>query len=222
MKSYKNTAGLVIVALTVAGCSAAQRDPIQVGSVPDDYRTNHPIILSEQQQTLDVPISSGARDLNVPVRSNIRAFAATFASSGNGALFVNMPTGSANSASVSFVRDQIMQALVDGGASRSRLVVQHYDGSAYGPSAPVRLAYSAVAASTNPCGNWPADLADTVENKHYADFGCSTQANLAAIVANPGDLLGPRQTSEIDATQRGAVIQIYQSGPVGAASEVSY
>ena len=54
-------------------------------------------------------------------------------------------------------------------------------------------------------------LATTSENKHYADFGCSYQNNLAAQIANPADLLGPRKLSEVDAENRSAVIDTYRS-----------
>ena len=47
---------------------------------------------------------------------------------------------------------------------------------------------------------------DNPENRNYQNFGCATQSNLAAIVANPSDLLGPRGESEIDATRRDQVI----------------
>ena len=50
--------GLVLataaVALLAAGC--AKRDSITVGAVPDDYRTNHPIIIAEKEETLDLPV----------------------------------------------------------------------------------------------------------------------------------------------------------------------
>ena len=222
LKAYLNSTGLLFAAAALAGCGSIGRDPIQVGSVPSDYRTRHPIVLSEKEQTLDVPIASGAHELGIPVESNIRAFATDFAAAGSSAIIVMMPAGSPNEHAVDRVRGQIVQALVDGGAPRGRIILQHYDASAHGSAAAVRLAYSGVVANTAPCGNWPADLTDTVENRNYADFGCSSQQNLAAIIANPGDLMGPRQQSPIDATQRGAVIEGYQRGPVGARSEVEY
>ena len=222
LKAFFKSAGMLALAASAAGCSPMSRDPIEVGSVPMDYRTNHPIILSEQEQTLDVPVASGQRELNIPVKSNIRAFAAAFANAGTGSLYLTMPTGSPNSSAVRFVEPQILEAIADGGAVSGRVVTQYYDGSAYGSSAPIRLSYRAVAASTAPCGNWPGDLAETAENRHYYDYGCSTQKNLAAIIANPVDLMGPRQMSQIDAAQRGAVIEGYQAGPRGAASEVRY
>jgi len=216
------TAGLLLVAAAVAGCARTDREQIEVGGIPLDYRARHPIVLSEQEKTLDVPVASGARELNIAVRSNIRGFASEFANAGTGALFVILPSGSPNAHAVRLVKDQILQAAYDGGAAPSRVVLQHYDASAHGSAAAVRLSYNAVAASAGPCGNWPDDLADTKYNRNYYDFGCSNQANLAAIVANPVDLMGPRQMSQIDATERGAVIQDYQSGPRTATSEVNY
>ena len=222
MKTYVNTAGLLIIAAALSGCGSTGRDPIAVGSVPSDYRTRHPIILSEKEHTLDIPIASATHEIGVPVRSNIRAFASNYAASGNGAIIVMTPKGSPNEFAVERIRGQIVQALVDGGAARGRIIIQTYDASAHGSAAAVRLVYSGVTAETTPCGRWPDDLTNTVENRNYADFGCSTQRNLAAIVANPVDLMGPRQESAIDATERGAVIEGYQRGPVGARSEVTY
>ncbi len=57
-------------------------------------------------------------------------------------------------------------------------------------------------AQTDKCGRWPEDILETSENKHYANFGCSYQNNLAAQIANPADLLGPRKQTPIDAANR--------------------
>ena len=75
-------------------------------------------------------------------------------------------------------------------------------------------------AQTNKCGRWPDDLLDNAENKHYADFGCSYQNNLAAQIADPADLIGPRKLSEVDAEKRGVVIDEYRKPPTRPASEV--
>ena len=82
--------------------------------------------------------------------------------------------------------------------------------------------YRAMTAATDQCGKWPDDLGDTSENKHYADFGCSYQNNLAAMIANPADLIGPRASGEIDATKRGKAIKRWQDATPSTGSEVSY
>jgi pilus assembly protein CpaD len=77
-------------------------------------------------------------------------------------------------------------------------------------SAPIRVSYVAMRAQTTRCGRWPDDLMKDSENKHYANFGCSYQNNLAAQIANPADLLGPRKQTEIDAENRSRVIDVYR------------
>jgi len=69
-------------------------------------------------------------------------------------------------------------------------------------------------------------LLKTSENKHYADIGCSYQNNLAAQMANPNDLLGPRKQSDIDAENRSKVIDVYRARGISdeflGNSEVTY
>lgn len=67
------------------------------------------------------------------------------------------------------------------------------------------------------CGLWPADLgiapgADDHLNRPSWNHGCATQNNLAAMVANPNDLLGPRRETPSDAARRQAAINRYRSG----------
>ncbi|RUX51728.1 pilus assembly protein CpaD, partial [Mesorhizobium sp. M4A.F.Ca.ET.050.02.1.1] len=112
------------------------------------------------------------------------------------------------------------------GVSRSRIVMTSYQSVSPEASAPVRVAYVSIKAQTDKCGRWPEDLLQTSENKHYADYGCSYQNNLAAQMANPADLLGPRKQSDIDAENRSKVIDIYRSRGISdeflGNSEVTY
>jgi pilus assembly protein CpaD len=75
-------------------------------------------------------------------------------------------------------------------------------------------------ASVDRCGRWPEDILDTTENRHYADFGCSYQNNLAAQIDNPADLLGPRRQTEIDAENRAVAIEDYKAKDIDFDSEV--
>src|SRR5690606_12853227 len=43
---------LVLAAALATGC--ARRDSITVGAVPDDYRTNHPIVVAERDKSVDI------------------------------------------------------------------------------------------------------------------------------------------------------------------------
>lgn len=203
------TASALICITLVAGC--AKRDNFTVGSVPSDYRTAHPIVVAEKEQTLDIPVASGANTLSPAAISNVKAFTSGFARTGTGTMVVLMPEGSPNASAAQYVQGQVVDAIKADTSDRVNVVVQTYNASQPGAAAPIRLSYRAIKASTNECGQWTDDLTHTAENKNYADFGCSTQSNLAAQVANPGDFLGPRAESPIDAANRSQVIEAYQS-----------
>ena len=97
------------------------------------------------------------------------------------------------------------------GLPANKVVVENYSAVDPEEAAPIRLSYFAIAASTSACGQWPEDLVvNTFENKNYYNFGCATQNNLAAQIADPNDLLGPRRMTPADATQRGKALERYR------------
>ncbi|RUX27437.1 pilus assembly protein CpaD [Mesorhizobium sp. M7A.F.Ca.US.011.01.1.1] len=214
----------VAVAALLAGC--AQRDSITVGAIPDDYRTNHPIVIAEKNQKIDLPVGAGDRGMTGSQRDTLLGFLDGYDRSAAPTLTIQVPSGSANEVAATAAARDFARLAIASGVKRNRLVVTSYQAASSEISSPVRVAYVAVRAQTDKCGRWPADLVDTSENKHYADFGCSYQNNLAAQMANPADLLGPRKPSTIDAENRGAVIDVYRARGISdeflGNSEVTY
>jgi pilus assembly protein CpaD len=204
-------ATLGVLLVTGAGLAGCARDNTTTGALPDDYRTRHPIVIGEAEHLIDVPVASGDRHLTVSAREVIRGFAQSYKGASTGVVQIMLPSGSANAVAADAVRRDIRGALVSGGVPANRLVEMRYEAGAQGDAAPVRLRYTAITAQAGPCGEWPSDLAvNTIQNKNYENFGCATQANLAAQIANPTDLLGPREMSPADAVQRGEVIKDYR------------
>ncbi|EKF60596.1 components of type IV pilus [Agrobacterium albertimagni AOL15] len=206
-------AGLVLgTAVALSGCGST-KDRMTTSAVPDDYRTRHPIMLSEVEHTLDVPIASGDRSLTVGVQDSIAGFAADYLSASTGTIQIMVPHGSPNSGAASTMRKQIRHVLITRGVAANRIIETSYQAEANSNAAPVRLSYVAITAMTNPCGEWPEDLqSNTFSNKNYHNFGCATQSNLAAQIANPMDLVTPRDMAPIDATRRSTVIGLYRRG----------
>ncbi|ATU93892.1 CpaD family pilus assembly protein [Phyllobacterium zundukense] len=198
---------LALLAVTLlAGC--ASRD-MTVNSIPDDYRTNHPIVISEKEQIVDIPIGHADTKLSMSQRSIVQNTIANYRSNGSGVIHILLPTGSPNERAASRLRNDVAATLRRGGVKPFNISSERYPAGG-SESPPMRLAYSAMTASTAPCGQWPKDVLDTADNKHYANFGCANQNNLAAQTANPADLLGPRATTPIDAERRGVVIDGYR------------
>jgi pilus assembly protein CpaD len=69
------------------------------------------------------------------------------------------------------------------------------------------------------CGDWPEDMSKTSQNDTYANLGCSQQNNIAAMVANPQDLVRPRPTTPSDPMRRIKVFDKYRNGEAVASAE---
>lgn len=219
MKNARNSAsktgrlGLAVAAVALiavmSGC--ANRDSLSTGSIPDDYRTRHPIVVGEAEKAIDIPIASGDRHLNQGQRDVIAGFAADFAASSAGTIQILSPQGSSNSGAAYAARKEIRSLFVKMGISNKRIIDTSYAAGGGGDAAPIRLSYVAIAAQTAPCGEWPEDMTlNTTQNKNYYNFGCANQSNLAAQLANPNDLLGPRRMTSPDAVARGQAIERYR------------
>ena len=212
-KSGKRTAAsvaklsLLMATMLVAGCSSYNKDQVIVGSVSSDYRTTHPIVVSDNEVYEDLALSANTRRLSLRDRNVVRNFAFRFKRSGARSVRIVIPVGSRNERAARRIQPQISAELRLAGIRQNQIATTGYSASAHGDAASVRLVYSAMtAAVASQCGVWDDDLGRSPENRNYRNFGCATQNNLASLVANPADLLGPRGSSEIDATRRDNVI----------------
>lgn len=194
----------------LAGCDTNGPHSVVVGAAPDDYRTNHPILIGEKDMVLDLPVAAGERGMTGSQRARLDGFLDDYDRSAAPILTISAPAGSVNAAAASYAARDFLGRAMTLGVPRSRIAMLSYEAGASEASPPIRLAFTAVKAQTDKCGRWPDDLTDTQDNRHYANFGCSMQNNLAAQVANPTDLLGPRRRGEIDAENRKRVIDTYQ------------
>jgi pilus assembly protein CpaD len=79
--------------------------------------------------------------------------------------------------------------LVSLGVPAASIKMTAYDG-ADDPKAPVPQ-----------CGGW-RNLSHSNDNRPYDNFGCAVTANLAAQVANPEDLVSPRDQQPVEASSR--------------------
>ena len=210
---------LVATAFTMAGCANHSKNHFTVGSVPSNYKTKHPIVIDEKEQVLDIPVARSSYDLPIASASSVEGFAHAFRTSESRTMTVLVPTGSPNESAARKVASSVVETLKNAGISAHRIRTAGYHAAQHGSAAPIRLSYNAIKASVAACGKWPEDLtASGNENQNYHNFGCGSQANLASMIANPADLLGPRGMTEIDAERRNNAVTDYRAGPQGALS----
>ncbi|MGI9354637.1 MAG: CpaD family pilus assembly protein [Rhizobiaceae bacterium] len=202
--------GLALPVLALSSCAKHDENNFVVGSIHDNHTKRHPIIIDEREKTLDIPVARDASDITPASASAVDGVAHRFRRSAGGAITILLPDRSPNEAAARKVGSAAAARLRENGIPDHRIRFFSYDASGHGNAAPVRLSYQAVTAKVEKCGKWPKDLTEVSENKQYNNFGCAQQSNLAAIIANPSDLIAPRGMSDIDAERRNTVIDQYR------------
>ncbi|MCT4655808.1 MAG: CpaD family pilus assembly protein [Cohaesibacter sp.] len=213
-------------ALILMGCESKNiRD-----ARPDDYRLRHPITLEQSAATIDIPVGVHSEQLTPSSRSAIRSYARDFHLDRAAVIQVMVPSGSGNESSAGYMAKQVRTELMRSGVKSSQIDMITYPATG-GKDAPIRLAYPKMEAKVPECGTWPDDFGQISSNRSYFNFGCATQKNLAASVANPQDLIQPRGWDPRDSGRRSQQMEDYRKGSptwsedlgnnIGSSSEVS-
>ena len=62
------------------------------------------------------------------------------------------------------------------------------------------------------CPDWSKPEADEPNNLPSSNYGCATEANLAAMIANPADLVKPTVGGKADGAAAARAVELYRSG----------
>lgn len=220
------TAALLAAALG-ACADMGQNGPLQATTVSQ----RHPITVDTQSATLLIAVHPDAPGLSDEDLARIDAFADHYKARGHGALDLAMPTGAPNREAASHAIAEAETRLYWRGLGPDKVRLSQYRASGAAHDAPLILSFTQYVATPSPCGNWSEDYAFNPRNTATPNFGCATRNNLAAMVADPKDLVEPRDLDPADAQRRGQVLERYRMGETtqteradsesGAASEVN-
>jgi pilus assembly protein CpaD len=186
---------IAALAAALAGCNKTTAHDT-TGGIPVDYRDRHPIAIKEGKKTLTLFVGPGRGGLSPMQRAEVLAFAQNWKRDASGGVTIDRPVGGPNQRAISDTLKETLSIIVQAGVPNSGIGVQPYH--AGGDNiAPLRLNYPLVVAKAGPCGLWPDDLGPSndpkhFENRQYYNFGCAYQRNVAAMVANPHDIVQPR------------------------------
>jgi pilus assembly protein CpaD len=202
-------------AALVCGCNTDQKIT-GAPDVPTDYRLRHPISITEKDHTLQLFIGANRGSLTPVQRAEVLAFGQTWKSHATGGVIVDLPVGSSNERSSAASLREVESILAATGVPPRSIAVRNYRVSPR-VLATVRITYPLIAAQAGPCGVWPEDIGpslnrDYFENQPNWNFGCATQRNLASMVADPADLVQPRQETPPSTARRTTVMGKYVQG----------
>jgi pilus assembly protein CpaD len=208
-----------LLALSAAGCKSLDEPGVYgAGFTIVDPLQKNPIMVSQQPATLNLRVPRNASGLSDSQRRDVAGFLHHFRNTGMGntRLVISVPAGSPNEAAAMRMMSEIKSMVVDFGFSDTVTVTEPYS-VPRNSEAPLRLSYLQYIAEGPACGRWPTNLARQKDNLNYDNFGCAQQRNLAAQVANPADLIGPRSMTQSDTERRSVVIGRYENGENTAA-----
>ncbi|KQU54865.1 hypothetical protein ASG72_04450 [Bosea sp. Leaf344] len=204
---------ILLIGASLGAC--APKADLTASLAPDDVRERHPIVLRDAPKSLDVFVGRAGGGLDERQAEDVAVFAQDYRRSGRGGLVAQVPTGTRRDAAASHTLQGIRAALARGGVPGSALSVRSYAVNDPGLASPIRLTFASLQAGLpHQCGQWPADLGSSnyrtsASNEPYWNLGCSSQATLAAQVADPVDLVRARAEGRPDIAKRmGAITKL--------------
>jgi pilus assembly protein CpaD len=197
-----------LLALASSAC-AHQAEP---GMTTASQADNHKINVAQGVERVEIVIAPDEAALDYETSRVIDRFAARYVRQGHGAILLSTPSGGDNVDAAARIAQTVRLQLADAGVPFGAIAGGTYDASG-GKSPPLILSFSLYQAIAPECAPlYTQDLGHNTDNRPWASFGCTAQANLAAMIVDPADLKGPREESPRDAARRAVVLDRYRNG----------
>ena len=195
------TARLPILAAfsVLAACAVPERGPILTTTAD-----LHKPVVTEEVARLDLPAD----------RAAIAAFISEHRAAGHGPMVVSAPAGE----NPTRMAEDVVSVAGEMGVAPPEIVLAvSGEESTQSGGSPHNLTFVRYRAQVAECGVvWPS-LSQTARSETYANFGCAQNANLAAMIADPADLIAPRPLGPAQAERGVAAVNAYRAGPAGPA-----
>jgi len=151
--------------------------------------------------------------LSANQQSAVAALAGRYRASGADRLLIEVAdqTDSANARMIGHV----IRALETYGVARHQISVINYEAPA--ANAPLVAGFATIRAQVPQCGSQWGNLSRTGNNNGASNFGCAVNANLAAQIADPRDIVAPRTMTPPSAQRRTVVFDAYRQGQTTSA-----
>jgi len=212
---------LLLIAAALGACTHTS-DDVTTASIPHDYRQRHPIVVQEADKSIEVFVGTGRGGLTAPQRTDVTAYAQSWMQEGTGPLAIDVPVSTPNARAAQQSLHDIQTIVSSVGVPARGVTVRRYTPADPRQFATIKLSYARVTADAGPCGLWPENLGPSLKNdiyqnnRPYWNLGCASQRNMAAMVANPADLVQPRPESPSYVRRRSDVLGKYAKGEATA------
>jgi pilus assembly protein CpaD len=201
------------IGLTVlAACASSAPTNVPASYLQGTALDRNAISVQKKTEFLEVEIHPQASQISLADRSAITRFVAAYRDHGHGPLIMSLPESSANpQLAVAAVAEARAIAYENGVQYEEIKGTHHGEGSPV--SEPMILAFQAYEAIAPDCPSQAGmDFADLSSNNEQSNLGCAVRSNLAAMIADPADLLGTRALDKGDPIRRGVILEKFREG----------
>jgi pilus assembly protein CpaD len=169
-------------------------------------------MVSQQPSNLSIRVTPGS-ELSPHQRAQLIDFLDRYRArdTGDSKLVISAPRGAANEVAAMEAVVEIRHMMYEAGFGEASIAVEGYH-EGRDPRPPIRVSYLRYVAEGPECGHWHTNMAEDPKNVAPPNLGCATQRNFAAMVANPADLLGPRNMTRRPGERRDQVWEKYVKG----------
>jgi len=216
MIPYFRLLAVGMVALSATACTMPMSNGEEESFSPT---SRFPITVEPQVVTMAISVDDGMQRLAPGETDRVRAFAERWKARGEGMINAATPVGSANRSAALAGLDEVKRILRASGVEPNAVNISSYraDNDTH---APITLSFVTLSATAQDCGmDWSENLGYSPRNTPWPEFGCTTQHNFAAVVANPRDLLEPHSPDLQDNARRSQVLDNYRKGTLTAAQK---
>ena len=200
---------LVCLGAALAGCDTLHDMTKPSAEFPRTPTTRYAATVTHMPD--EILLAPHATGLSAAQAAAVAELADRWRDSGAGPVTIQTPAGGAAEAYRSSTA--VQSALMHLGVAEDQILLVSYQPTA-SPNgiSPVVVGFTRYEAHGPQCGRDWKDYTKTFLNQTNINYGCAVTANIAAMVANPADLAGPRPTSPSDANRRETILDKYRKG----------
>lgn len=205
----------VAAVLPLAGCSTFMNNEMQTTRAAE----RHPITVDQQTVSLRIAVDPTLHGLSRENMARLDQFMTAYRTKGHGPITVTAPS----SGSTIDVEGQQTAANVRAALNQFGLQYEDMLGATYRTTSRERdviVSFTRYVASGPVCGVFTGEQMARQRNMAAPNFGCTSQANLAAMIADPRDLTEAQTMAPTNGAAVAAAVRSTQTGTVDFETDV--
>jgi pilus assembly protein CpaD len=202
---------ILLLAAACAALGACASTPDQLGQVEAPRTPTEQWRAALDARPEEVLLAVRPGGLSATQGEALAVFVDRWREGGEGTITIQAPVAGADPRTAFETSQSARDFLIGQGVAPDQVRVVDYHPDAPG-AAPLKIGYLKHTVVIPECGREWTNIAHSMTNQPQPNFGCAVTANMAAQIANPADLAGPRAMTPSDATRRAIVLDKYRQG----------